>query len=214
VSILLGLMVSIGSTSVVGNVLAGLVLTYSRSFRTGDRVKIGEHVGDIITLGFFSTKLRTIRNEEVTIPNGQVAVGSIMNYTRMADGAGLVLYTEVTIGYDAEWRTVHALLVEAAKRVEGIEHDPEPYVFQTALGDYYVRYELNAITRDSHAQRRIYSDLHAAIQDAFNEAGVEIMSPAFTALRDGNTPAMPESPKGPRPAPGAFRTRPGDTSGG
>lgn len=214
VSILLGVMVSIGSTSVVGNVLAGLVLTYSRSFSAGDRVKIGEHVGDVISLGFFSTKLRTIRNEEVTIPNGQVAVGSIMNYTRMADGAGLVLYTEVTIGYDAEWRKVHELLIDAAKRVDGIERDPAPYVFQTALDDYYVRYELNAITRDSHEQRRIYSDLHGAIQDAFNEAGVEIMSPAFTALRDGGSPAMPETPKGPRPKPGAFRVRGSDASQG
>ncbi len=207
VSILLGLMVSIGSTSVVGNVLAGLVLTYSRSFRTGERVSVGGHVGDVITLGFFATKIRTIRNEEVTIPNGQVATGSIINYTRLADGLGLVLHTEVTIGYDVDWRKVHALLVEAAKRVEGIEHDPEPYVFQTALDDSYVSYEINAVTHDSHAQRRLYSDLHAAIQDTFNEAGVEILSPAFSALRDGNEARMPDSPKGPRPGPGAFRVR-------
>ena len=208
ISILVGLMISIGSTSVVGNVLAGLVLTYSRSFSQGDRVQIGEHRGDVLTLGFFATKIRTRRNEEITIPNGQVANGSIINYTRLCDTAGLVLQTEVTIGYDAEWRHVHALLVEAAERVEGIEHDPKPFVYQRALNDYSVTYELNATTRDSHSQRRLYSELHAAIQDVFNEAGVEILSPAFTALRDGNAPVMPEAPKGQRRAPGAFRIRP------
>jgi len=207
VSILLGLMVSIGSTSVVGNVLAGLVLTYSRSFRAGDRVEVGGQIGDVITLGFFSTKLRTIRNEEVTIPNGQVALGSIVNFTRMADGPGLVLHTQVTIGYDADWRKVHELLIHAALRVEGIEKEPAPYVYQTALDDSSVSYEINAVTRDSHDQRRQYSDLHAAIQDVFNEAGVEIVSPAFHALRDGNAPAMPDAPKGPRPATGAFRVK-------
>lgn len=206
VSILLGVMVSIGSTSVVGNVLSGLVLTYSRSFRPGDRVRIGEHTGDVIELGFFATKLRTIRNEEITIPNGRVAAGSIVNYTRMCEeGPGLVLVAAVTIGYDAEWRKVHELLAAAARRVEGIEQEPAPRVYQTALGDWSVRYELTATTRDSHEQQRLYSDLHAAIQDAFNEAGVEIMSPAYTALRDGHPPAMPREPEGPRPEPGAFR---------
>lgn len=214
VSILLGLMVSIGSTSVVGNVLAGLVLTYSRSFSNGDRVQIGEHTGDVVALGFFATKLRTIRNEEITIPNGQVAAGSITNYTRMAHGPGLVLHTEVTIGYDVDWRKVHELLIGAALRVAAIEKEPPPYVFQTALGDYSVAYELNAITRNSHEQREIYSELHAAIQDAFNEAGVEILSPAYTALRDGNAAAMPESPKGPRPTSGAFRMKRADETSG
>jgi small-conductance mechanosensitive channel len=207
VSILLGLMVSIGSTGVVGNMLAGLVLTYSRSFTPGDRVKVADQIGDVVSLGFFSTKLRTIRNEEVTIPNGQVAATAITNYTRLCDGPGLILHAEITIGYDVEWRKVHELMIEAAKSVEGIETDPEPWVFQTALNDYYVAYEINAITRLSHPQRRLYSDLYAAIQDSFNKGGVEILSPAYSALRDGNAIAMPAEPKGPRPEPPAFRVK-------
>src|SRR5205823_7817701 len=121
VSILVGVMVSLGSSGIVGNVMAGLVLTYTRSFHTGDKVRLGEHVGTITSLGFFATKLRTLWNEEVTLPNGHVAAQPILNFTRLADGVGLMLHTQVTIGYGADWRTVHALLIEAAGRVEGIE---------------------------------------------------------------------------------------------
>lgn len=207
VSLFLGVLVSLGSTGIVGNVIAGLVLTYSRSFRVGDRVKIGEQVGDIVSLGFFATKLRTIRNEEVTLPNGQVASSAIMNYTRLAEDPGLILHTEVTIGYDVEWRKVHALLTEAALRVDGVEKQPVPWVFQRALDDSYVAYEVNCVTHRSHPQLRLYSDLHAEIQDAFNRAGVEILSPAYHAIRDANAAILPDEPKGPRPQPGGFRVR-------
>lgn len=207
VSLFLGVLVSLGSTGVVGNIIAGLVLTYSRSFKTGDRVRIGDQTGDVVSLGFFATKLRTIRNEEVTLPNGQVASSAIVNYTRLAEDPGLVLHTQITIGYDVEWRQVHALLIAAALSVEGVEKSPEPKVFQRSLDDYYVAYELTCVTHLSHPQLRLYSDLHAAIQDEFNRAGVEILSPAYHAIRDANAIVLPAEPKGPRAEPGAFRIR-------
>ena len=162
----------------------------------------------MVNLGFFSTKLRTPRNEEVTLPNGQVASQPIVNYTRLAAESGLVLHTQVTIGYDADWRTVHALLIEAAGRVEGIERERAPWVFQRSLNDYHITYEICCVTRESHQQLRLYSRLHEEIQDAFARAGVEILSPAYHALRDANAPVLPEEPTGPRAEPGGFRVRP------
>lgn len=205
VSLFIGVLFSLGSTGFVGNVISGIVLTFSRSFRTGDRVKIGEVVGDITNQGFFATKLRSIRNEEITIPNGQVASSAIVNYTRLAEDPGLILHTQVTIGYDVDWRTVHGLLIEAAGRVEGVEKDPAPWVHQRALGDYSVAYEVNCVTHLSHPQLRLYSALHAEIQDAFARAGIEILSPAFHAIRDANTAILPDEPAGPRPPHGGFR---------
>lgn len=205
VSILLGVMVSLGSTGFVGNVISGIVLTYSRAFSPGERVQIGDHVGDVVSLGFFATKLRSIRNEEVTIPNGLVGSQPIVNYTRLAGQGGLTLHTEVTIGYDAGWRKVHGLLIEAALSVEGIEKDPEPRVYQRSLNDFHVSYELNCATKDSHAQLALYSRLHEAIQDAFARAGIEILSPGYHAVRDANAAVLPAEPGGPRPRPGAFR---------
>ncbi len=207
VSLLVGVMVSLGSTGFVGNIISGIVLTYARSFRQGDRVRIGEQVGDVMSLGFFATKIRTIRNEEVTLPNGLVAASAIVNYTRLAEEQGLILHTEVTIGYDVDWRKVHALLIEAAGRVDGIEKDPKPWVFQRSLNDYHISYELNAVTHLSHPQLRLYSDLHQEIQDAFARAGVEILSPGYHAIRDANEAVLPQEPAGPRPSPGGFRVR-------
>jgi small-conductance mechanosensitive channel len=214
VSILFGVMLSLGSTGFVGNMIAGILLTYSRSFRTGDRVRIADQEGDVVSLGFFATKLRSIRNEEVTIPNGQVANAPIVNYTRLAEDPGLVLHTEVTIGYDVEWRKVHALLIEAALRVDGVQQHPPPQVFQRSLNDSHVSYELTCTTHQSHPQLRLYSDLHAEIQDAFSRAGVEILSPSYHAVRDANAAVLPEAPAGPRPEPGGFRVRGSSPGGG
>lgn len=208
ISILLGLMLSLGSTGIVGNAIAGIVLTYSRSFKVGDRVRIGDNVGDIVGLGFFATKLRTPRNEEVTLPNGQMANQAIVNYSRMAREAGLILHTQVTIGYDVDWRKVHALLIEAAARVEGVEREPAPWVFQRSLNDCHVTYEICCVTRRSHEQLALYSHLHQEIQDAFARAGVEILSPTYNQLRDANAPVLPSEPAGPRREPGGFRIRP------
>ncbi|MEO7866721.1 MAG: mechanosensitive ion channel family protein [Candidatus Eisenbacteria bacterium] len=207
VSLIFGLVLSLGSTGFIGNMIAGIVLTYSRAFKVGDRVRIADHVGDVVSLGFFATKLRSIRNEEVTIPNGQVTGTAVINYTRLAEDPGLILYTQVTIGYDVEWRTVQQLLIEAALRVDGVENAPLPWVFQRSLDDSYVSYELNCVTHQSHPQLRLYSDLHAEIQDAFSRAGVEILSPGYHAIRDANAQVLPKEPVGPREEPWGFRVR-------
>jgi small-conductance mechanosensitive channel len=192
VSLLIGVMVSLGSTSFIGNIISGIVLTYTRSYRVGDRVQIKEHVGDVTSLGFFATKIRTLRNEEVTLPNGLVAAGTITNYTRLAEEHGLILHTEVTIGYDVDWRRVHGLLSEAAGRVKGIEAEPKPTVFQRSLNDFHITYELNCVTRRSHEQLGLYSELHAEIQDAFARAGVEIMSPGVHTVRRAAAAILPK----------------------
>jgi len=213
ISVLLGLMVSLGSTGLVGNAVSGIVLSYMHSYSTGDRVRIGENLGNVITLGFLATKMKSVYNEELTIPNSVVLAAGITNYTRHALGQRLLLHTQVTIGYDAPWRQVHALLIEAASGVEGIDGDPAPEVLQRSLNDFHVTYELRCATQEADRMVRLYSDLHAAIQDAFARAGVEILSPSFTNLRDANAPILPEEPKGPRPEPGGFRVRTSPTAG-
>ncbi|MGE5175891.1 MAG: mechanosensitive ion channel domain-containing protein, partial [Hyphomicrobiales bacterium] len=178
VSILLGVVVSFGSTGLVENLLAGMVLTYARSYRIGERIGTGDVLGDVIGFGLLTTKIRTIKNEEITLGNGQILKGSVRNYSRRAtEGEGLILHTSVTIGYDAPWRRVHELLIEAAEATEGIEKEPKPFVLQRALSDFYVEYEINATTREASRMAVLYGLLHQNIQDAFNRAGVEIMSP-------------------------------------
>ncbi|MEZ5458119.1 MAG: mechanosensitive ion channel family protein [Steroidobacteraceae bacterium] len=202
ISLLLGVMVSLGAASAVANIIAGLVLTYMRPFRLGERVRIADTVGDVIGKDLFVVRMRTIKNVDVTIPNSLVLANHIVNYSSSAESHGLVLHTTVTIGYDVPWRRVHELLLEAARRTDGIVDQPVPFVLQTGLDDFYPRYELNAFTRDPGRMSVIYSALHANIQDAFNEAGVEIMSPHYVAARDGNRTAIPDDylPKNYQPA--------------
>jgi small-conductance mechanosensitive channel len=186
-------LVSLASSSALANIMAGTVLTYTGAFRLGDRVKIGDAFGDIIATSLLATRIRTIKNEEITIPNS-IALGSaVINYTRESQTRGLILHTTVTIGYDAPWRTVHGLLVEAALATPGILTEPPPFVWQTALNDFYVTYEVNAYTGSPQTMVATYAALHARIQDAFYAAGVEIMSPHYTSVRDGNTIAIPET---------------------
>lgn len=192
ISLLLGIMVSLGAASAVANIIAGLVLTYMRPFRIGERVRIADTVGDVVGKDLFVVRMRTIKNVDVTIPNSLVLANHIINYSSSAESHGLVLHTTVTISYDVPWRRVHELLIEAARRTEGIIDEPVPFVLQTGLDDFYPRYELNAYTRDPGRMSVIYSELHANIQDAFNEAGVEIMSPHYVAARDGNRTAIPD----------------------
>ncbi|HTS66556.1 MAG TPA: mechanosensitive ion channel domain-containing protein [Candidatus Acidoferrales bacterium] len=193
VSIFLGLLLSLGSSSAVSNVLAGLVLTYMRPFRVGDFVKIADSTGDVLEKNLLVTRLRTVKNVEVVIPNGAVLGNQILNYSAMARNRGLILNTTVTIGYDAPWRTVHELLNCAARGTDGILAEPAPFVLQTALNDFNVSYQLNAYTDRPNDMVDIYSRLHENIQDSFNRAGVEIMSPSYYALRDGNTVTIPEN---------------------
>jgi len=191
VSVFMGVLFTFGSAGALGNVVAGLVLTYMRAFRIGDRVKIGEVTGDIMEKTLLVTRVRTIQNEVVSIPNSTVMGNHTINYSVEAAEKGLIVHTTVTIGYDAPWRQIHQLLIDAALKSELIEAAPKPYVLQTSLDDYYVSYRINAYTKSPNKQAIIYSSLHANIQDFFNQAGVEIMSPHYKALRDGNATTIP-----------------------
>lgn len=188
-----GALFTLGASGMAGNLIGGVVLAFSGTFRTGDWVKIGEVTGDILETTLLLTRIRSIKNEIVTIPNSAVMAGHVVNYSARARGEGLLLTTEVTIGYDAPWRTVHALLVEAALRTRNILADPAPFVLQKSLNDFHVSYMLYAYTRDANAMVFTYGELHQNIQDRFNEGGVEILSPAYSNLRDGNTTTIPAS---------------------
>ena len=193
VSIFLGVLFSLGSTSAVANVVAGVILNYTRAFSIGDRVRIGDVEGDITYKTLLVTHIRTIKNVEITLPNSTVLSGAILNFSTAAKDSALILHTSVTIGYDAPWRRIHELLISAAKTTNHILENPPPFVLQTALNDFYVSYQINAYTDHPHEMAQIYSDLHQNIQDKFNEGGVEIMSPHYAQVRDGNTVTIPET---------------------
>jgi small-conductance mechanosensitive channel len=205
VSVFIGVLLSLASSSALSNMIAGVVLTYTSAFRLGDRVKLGDSFGDIVETSLLVTRVRTIKNEDITIPNSIALGTSMTNYSRNARTLGLILHTSVTIGYDAPWRKVHELLITAALDTPGVVPEPRPFVWQTALNDFYVTYEVNAYTKSPRDMIDIYAALHARIQDAFYAAGVEIMSPHYTALRDGNTAAIPESLRIPGYRAPAFR---------
>jgi small-conductance mechanosensitive channel len=191
VSVFLGILVSLGSSSAIGNIVAGLVITYMRPFKIGDRVKIGDVSGDVIAKTMLVTRVRTIKNEDITIPNSAILNGNTTNYSSSAKTLGLVLNATVTIGYDIPWKKVHESLVIAAKRTANIKNEPEPFVLQTSLDDFYVSYQINAYTDKSENAAKIYSNLYSNIQDVFNENGIEILSPHYRAARDGNAAAIP-----------------------
>ncbi|WP_428328715.1 mechanosensitive ion channel family protein [Mucilaginibacter sp.] len=195
VTVFLGILFSFGSSSAISNMVAGLVLTYMRPFKIGDRVKVGEITGDVIEKNLLITRIRTIKNEDITVPNSSILGGASINYTSSSKDLGLILNTSITIGYDAPWAVIHQLMIDAALDTDGILKDPKPFVLQTQLNDFNVTYQINAYTALSHKMAVIYSNLHQKIQDKFNEAGVEIMSPHYTALRDGNTIQIPDKYK-------------------
>lgn len=179
VSIFLGVVFSIGSSSFIANMIAGYSLTYRGAFREGDRVRIGEHIGDIVDVRALSTRMRSLKNEEINIPNSEVLASAVVNYSTYQRDRGIILHTDVGIGYDVPWRQVEALLLMAAQRTPGLERNPEPFVLQTAMGDFTVVYQLNAYCREAERMTSLYSALHASIQDVFNEYGVQIMSPNY-----------------------------------
>lgn len=191
ISVFVGLIVSLGSSTVIGNIIAGLVITYMRPFKLGDRIKLNETTGNVIEKTPFVTRIRTPKNEVVTIPNSFIMSSHTINYSASARQYGLIIHTTVTIGYDVPWRQVHQLLVNAARSTKGIMSDPKPFVLETELQDYYPCYQLNAYIKDADKLAQIYSDLHQQIQDTFNEAGVEIMSPHYYAKRDGSATTIP-----------------------
>lgn len=191
ISVFVGLIISLGSSTVIGNIIAGLVITYMRPFKLGDRIKLNDTVGNVVEKTPFVTRLRTPKNEVVTIPNSFIMSSHTVNYSASARQYGLIIHTTVTIGYDAPWRQVHQLLINAARLTPGVLDHPKPFVLETELQDYYPCYQINAYIKDADNLGQIYSDLHQNIQDVFNEAGVEIMSPHYYAGRDGNASTIP-----------------------
>ena len=192
VSVFIGVVFSLGSTSIIGNMVAGLVITYMRPFKIGDRIKIGEVTGNVVEKTAFVTRVRTPKKEFITIPNSNILSSNVINYSNSKIQGGLVVHTTVTIGYDVPWRQVHQILVNAAKKTSNLNLDIAPFVLQTSLDDFYVSYQLNAHTNEPDKQPGIYSELHQNIQDGFNEAGIEILSPHYRAARDGNQMAVPK----------------------
>jgi small-conductance mechanosensitive channel len=184
-SVFVGLVLSLGSSGIVNQMMSGLTITYSRAVRNGDFVRIGDVEGTVTQLGALSTKVKTPRGEEVTIPNAVVMSLVTTNYSRFADTEGVQVPTSVTIGYDTPWRQVHALLMLAAERTPGVRKKPKPVVRQTALQDFYVQYTLLVCLEQPHLRASVLTSLHANIQDAFNEYGVQIMSPNYEADPDG-----------------------------
>lgn len=191
ISVFLGLLFSLGSTSAVANVIGSVSLTYMRAFQIGDRVKIGEHTGDIIEKSFLVTRIRTIKNVDVIIPNSAVLSSAIINYSSAAEKEGLILHMTVTLSYSVPWPKVHQLLVQAALATPDILPEPKPFVLQTALHDYTVAYEINGYTKKPNDMAQIYSDLQQNVLDTFHKAKVEMLSPSYMAIRNGKEPAIP-----------------------
>jgi small-conductance mechanosensitive channel len=195
VSVFLGVLFSLGSTSAIANVVGGVILIYTRSFQLGDKISIGDVIGDVIEKGLLVTRIRTPANRIITIPNSSLSNTNVINFSvsQREFEQPLILQTTVTLGYDLPWRKVHATLKEAALATQLIVSEPAPFVLQTSLDDFYVSYQLNAYTDHPKRMVHIYSELHQNIQDKCNEVGIEIMSPHYNALRDGNHSTIPEN---------------------
>ncbi|WP_036484082.1 mechanosensitive ion channel family protein [Myxosarcina sp. GI1] len=195
VSIFLGALVSFGATNAISNIFAGITLIYTRAFIVGDRVEVADKLGDIEDRTLLVTRIRTVNRELVTIPNSILLSSSIVNYSALIreTHTSLTLQTTITIGYDVPWRELHNVLIAAALATTDILDNPKPFVLQTSLDDYYVSYRLKAFTNHPERMQFIYSELHQNIQDKCNEAGIEIMSPHYTTLRDGNRTTIPEN---------------------
>lgn len=191
ISVFLGVLISLGSSSAISNIVAGIVITYMRPYQIGHVVLINNNLGEVIEKNLLVTRIRTFKNEDITIPNSTILNSSTTNYTLAAQDETLILHTTITIGYDNDWEKIHELLIRAAKNSIGVCKNREPFVLQTALNDFNIAYQINAYV-DNTMLLDIYSELHKNIQIEFNKAGVEIMSPIYTSLRDGNAKAMPD----------------------
>jgi small-conductance mechanosensitive channel len=191
VSLFIGVLFSLGSSAAISNIIAGYMMTYRRAFKLGDRIKVGDAVGEVIQMRLQVTHLRSFKNEELIIPNSQILNGEVLNYSSLARSRGLILHTQVGIGYETPWRQVEAMLLMAAERTDGLNKEPPPFILEKALGDFAVTYELNVYCDNVPAMPQLYSQLHRNILDVFNEFGVQIMTPAY----EGD----PEIPKVVRP---------------
>jgi small-conductance mechanosensitive channel len=187
ISIFLGVMFSIGSSSFIANIIAGYSMTYRRAFRLGDRIQVGEVFGDVTEIRLQVTHVRSVKNEEIVVPNSTLLNSNVVNYSALARSQGLILHTTVGIGYETPWRQVEAMLLLAAERTPGLLREPVPFVLEKSLGDFCVVYEINAYCKDPAEMARLYSHLHQNILDVFNEYGIQIMTPAY----EGD----PEQPK-------------------
>jgi small-conductance mechanosensitive channel len=184
ISVFAGLMLTLGSAGFVGHLLSGFIVVYSRSLRPGEMVKIGDTMGTVSEVGALATRIVTARGEEVSIPNSVLVGSTVTNYSRRSGESGAMLCTTVTIGYDAPWRQVHAMLLLGAARTAGLRTEPPPNVLQRALSDFYVQYELRANLQRTDDWFTVQSALNGHIQDVFNEFGVQIMSPHFVVQPD------------------------------
>lgn len=192
VSVFVGLIVSLGSTSVIGNIMAGLVITYMRPFKIGDRIKLNDTVGNVMEKTPFVTRIKTPKNEIVTIPNSFIMSSHTVNYSSSARDYGLIIHSEVSFGFEIHWKIVHDLLINAALKTPGVSEEPKPFVLETSLHDFYVMYQINAYIKDANKLAQIYSDLHQNIMDGANEAGIELLSPHYYAKRDGSETTIPK----------------------
>ncbi|MFN7218514.1 mechanosensitive ion channel family protein [Microcystis sp.] len=195
VSVFLGLLLSLGSTSAIANVIGGIILIYTRAFRIGDHIQVGEVIGDLIEKNFLVIRICTPTNKIITIPNSSLLSSNVINFSISSRelNRNLIIQTTITLGYDLPWRKAHKTLIEAALETEHILKEPAPFVLQTSLDNFYISYQLNAYTNQPNLMVIIYSELHQNIQDKCNEAGIEILSPSYTSLRDGNTTTIPEN---------------------
>ncbi|MBD5195392.1 MAG: mechanosensitive ion channel family protein [Bacteroidales bacterium] len=191
ISVFVGLIVSLGSSTVISNFIAGFVITYMRPFRPGDFIKVKDTIGNVIEKTPFITRIRTIKNEVVTIPNSFIMSSDTVNYSASAHKYGLIIHTAMTMGYDVPWRKVHKLLIEAALHTEGVLEHPAPFVLETELNDNYMCYQINAYIRNADQMPQIMSDLLQNIQDYFHKADVEMIAPHYFSVRDGNGSKIP-----------------------
>jgi len=212
ISIFLGVMFSIGSSSFISNIIAGYSMTYRRAFRLGDRIRVGEIFGDVTEIRLQVTHLRSIKNEEIVVPNSTLLNSSVVNYSALVRNRGLILHTSVGIGYETPWRQVEAMLLMAAERTPGLSPASAPFVLQTSLGDFCVTYEVNVYCDNPVEMGTLYTQLHRNILDVFNEYGVQIMTPAYEGDPDQPKVVPKEqwwtAPARPLPAP------PGQPEGG
>jgi small-conductance mechanosensitive channel len=193
VSVFLGIMVSLGSTSIIGNIVAGLVITYMRPFKIGDRIKVGDVFGDIIEKTPFVVRVKTPKKEIITVPNLTILSSNVVNYSTTAQTEGVILYTTVTVGYEVPQTQAYSLLVAAALKTANVLSEPQPFVLSLNLGDNAASYQINVYTRHPELQAAIYSELNCNIVATFNEAGIEMLTPQYHAVRDGNKTTIPDA---------------------
>ena len=191
VSVFVGLIISLGSTTVIGNLMAGMVLTYMRSFRIGDQIKLNDVVGVVIEKTPFITRIRTPLNEIVAVPNSTVMSSQTINYSMSIEKQSVLVSIDISVGYEIDRQQVKDILLSAAAEAKGVLISPKAFVLIPRLEDFYCLYQLNAYTKDVKTLARVRSNLNECIVDKFNEAGVELLSAHFMAQRDGSEIMMP-----------------------